>query len=64
MSLIVQAVFEQKGGNLAISCLSHPFSVISVETRKCLHGPVAVRSLFDALLLTFSKTAFKPLSGN
>lgn len=40
----VPVVFEQKNGNLLISCLSHPFSVLSADTR-CLHGPVAVRTL-------------------
>ena len=43
-------MFVQKSGNLL---LSHPFSVVSVETRHCLHGPKAVRLYFTRFTLSF-----------
>ena len=46
-------MFVQKSGNLPITCLSHPFSVVSVETRHCLHGPKAVRLHFTRFTLSF-----------
>ena len=55
-SFLVQPMFEQKSGNLPIACLAHPFSVVTVETRHCLHGPKAVRILLTRFATTFSKT--------
>ena len=55
-SFLVQPMFEQESGNLPIACLAHPFSVVSLETRHCLHGPMAVRILLTRFVTTFSKT--------
>ena len=55
-SFVIQPMFEQKSGNLPIACLAHPFSVVTVETRHCLHGPKAVRILLTRFATTFSKT--------
>ena len=55
-SFLVQLMFEQKSGNLPIACLTHTFSVVTVETRHCLHGPKAVRILLTRFATTLSKT--------
>ena len=60
-SFLVQPMFEQKSGNLPIACLAHPFSVVTVETRHCLHGPKAVRILLTRFATTLSKTWHKVL---
>ena len=60
-SFLVQLMFEQKSGNLPIACLTHTFSVVTVETRHCLHGPKAVRILLTRFATTVSKCGIECL---
>ena len=40
-------VFEHNGGNVPIQFFGKPFTIVSNETRHCLHGPTKVRIPFE-----------------
>ena len=40
-------VFEHNGGNVPIQFFGKPFTIVSNETRHCLHGPIKVRIPFE-----------------
>ena len=40
-------VFEHNGGNAPIQFFGKPFTIVSIETRHCLHGPTKVRIPFE-----------------
>ena len=40
-------VFEHNGGNVPIQFFGKLFTIVSSETRHCLHGPTKVRTEFE-----------------
>ena len=54
-ALAASPVFEHNGGNVPIQFFGKPFTIVSNETRHCLHGPTKVRIPFENRVFNLMK---------